>query len=175
MKRGRSAVIVIAAVALAGCGAQARHRPPVCVRGTSALLASRLAIPQSAVSQAVSTGNNGMPQCVLSARRPGAQPVRVTANLDNGAQPYFRLERTAVEASQQFGTVRLYAAPQQIPGLGLDADWFPDGDYLETTDGVRLITVTIGWRGSSQAQRRGLAQAMARPFLERPRAKRATG
>jgi hypothetical protein len=106
-----------------------------------------------------------MPQCVLKARRSARLPVQVTINLDNGPQPFFRLERTAVEASQQFGTVRLYAAPQQIPGLGLDADWFPDNNDLETTDGARLITVTIRWPRSSQAQRRALAAGMARPFL----------
>ena len=91
----------------------------------------------------------------------------MTVNLDNGPQPYFRLERTAVEATQQFGTERLYTAPDQIMGLGLDADWYPDGNYLETTDGSRLITATIAWPGSAQAHRRALSIAIARPFLGR--------
>ena len=108
-----------------------------------------------------------MPQCVLTATRPGQPPVRVTVNLDNGPQPYFRLERTAVEASQQFGTERLYAAPELVMGLGLDADWFPDANNLETTDGVKLITATIGWPGSSQGQRRALSVAIARQFIGR--------
>jgi hypothetical protein len=108
-----------------------------------------------------------MPQCALTVRRPGERPVQVIVNLDNGPQPYFRLERTAVEATQQFGTERLYAAPDQIMGLGLDADWYPDGNYLETTDGSKLITATIAWPGSSPAQRRALSIAIAHPFIGR--------
>jgi hypothetical protein len=130
-------------------------------------IASRLQVPVSAVSQVVSKGNNGMPQCVLTATRPGQPPVHVAVNLDSGPQPYFRLERTAVEASQQFGTERLYAAPELIMGLGLDADWFPDGNYVLTTDGVNLITTTVAWPGSSQAQRRALSVAIARRFVGR--------
>ena len=168
--RGRSVALIVVAGALAGCGAQAHHRKPVCARTAREVLAARLGIQAPAVSQAVSTGNNDMPQCVLSGLPPGVHPVRVTVtvNLDNGPQAYFRLERTAVEASQQFGTVRLYAPPQQIPGLGMEADWFPDADNLETTDGARLVTVTIAWPGAKQAERLRLAEAMARPFLERP-------
>jgi hypothetical protein len=154
---------------VSACGGQSHHRPVVCVPRARPTLASHLQLPASAVSQAVSTGNNGMPQCVLSARPPAGQRVQVTINLDNGPQPFFRLERTAVEASQQFGTERLYAAPELIMDLGLDADWFPDGNDVETTDGTKLITVTVAWPGSSQAHRRALAVAIARQFVGRLR------
>ena len=87
------------------------------------------------------------------------------ANVDNGPQPYFRLERTIVEAGQQFGAVRTAAPPQSVTGLGLDAAWFPDEMKLMTTDGVRLITVTINWPGTSGARRRALARATARDYL----------
>ena len=130
-------------------------------------LAAHLGVAPSAVSQAVSKGNNGMPQCVLTVRRAGMPPVRVTVNLDNGAQPYFRLERTSVEASQQFGTKRLYAAPTLIMGLGLDAYWYPDANYAQTTNGIDLITATVDWPGSQQAQREALSIAVARPFVGR--------
>ena len=129
------------------------------------MVATELGAPASSISQSASTGNNGMPQCVLTVMRSSQPTVRVTANLDDGAQPYFRLERTAVEATQQFGTERLYAAPDQISGLGLDADWYPDANYVQTTDGVRLITVTVAWPGSSQEQRRALSAAIARRYL----------
>ncbi len=167
MPPARCVPIIAAAGLIAGCGAQAHRRPAVCAPGARATLASQLQVPVSAASQAVSTGNNGMPQCVLTATRPGRPPVRVTVNLDNGPQPYFRLERTSVEASQQFGTERLYAAPQLIFGLGLDADWYPDGNYVQTTDGVKLITATVAWPGSSQAQRRMLSVAIAHRFVGR--------
>jgi len=153
-------------VLVTGCGTARRH-PTVCVRSARPTLASHLQVPVSAVSQVVSKGGNEMPQCVLTATRPGQPPVRVTVNLDNGPQPYFRLERTAVEASQQFGTERLYAAPELIMGLGLDADWFPDANNVETTNGVKLITATIAWPGSSEAQRRALSVAIARRFIGR--------
>jgi hypothetical protein len=171
---GRWTAAILAAALLTGCG-RAGGRPSVCAAGARTAVAGRLGVPASAVSQRVSTGNNAMPQCVLTARRPAAAPVVVTVNVDTGPQPYFRLERTAVEAAQQFGTVRLYAPPQQISGLGLDADWFPDGDYAMTTDGRRLITATIGWPRSSQAQRRALAETAARSFLGAPRRRAATG
>jgi hypothetical protein len=164
----RRSGLILAAIALCGCGGHARAKPVVCVPAARPLLAARLGVPATAISQAVTTGNNGMPQCVLTAARAGERPVQLTVNLDNGPQAYFRLERTAIEASQQFGTVRLYAPPEQIPGLGMEADWFPDADNLETTDGLRLITVTIAWPGSKQAERRRLAEALARPFLMRP-------
>src|SRR5437763_17079397 len=99
MGPARCAVILVAAGLLTSCGGHARHRPVVCVPSARAVLAAQLGVPVSEVSQAVSTGNNGMPQCVLTARRAGTPPVQVTVNLDNGPQPYFRLERTAVEAS----------------------------------------------------------------------------
>jgi hypothetical protein len=165
----RRAPILAAAGLLSACGGQSHHRPVVCVASARPALASHLELPASAVSQAVSRGNNDMPQCLLTARRPAGRPVQVTVNLDNGPQPFFRLERTAVEASQQFGTERLYAAPQLIMGLGLDADWFPDGNFTETTDGTKLITVTVAWPGSSQAQRRALSVAIAHRFVGRLR------
>src|SRR5438270_13423160 len=111
MTPARCVLIVAAAGLPSSCGGHAGHRPVVCVPSARPTFASHLQLPASAVSQAVSRGNNGMPQCVLTARRPGERPVQVTVNLDNGPQPFFRLERAAVEASQQFGTERLYAAP----------------------------------------------------------------
>ncbi len=169
MESARCVLILAAAGLLSACGGQSQHKPLVCVPRARALLATHLGVATSAVSEAVTKGSNSMPQCVLPVHRHGQPAVQVTVNLDNGPQPYFRLERTAVEASQQFGTERLYAAPEQIMGLGLDADWFPDSDYLETTDGSKLITVTIGWPGSSPAQRRALSIAMAHPFIGRLR------
>jgi hypothetical protein len=169
MESARCALILAAAGLLSACGGQSQHRPVVCVPRARPTLAAHLQLPTSAISQDVSTGNNGMPQCVLTARPPAGHPVQLTVNLDNGPQPFFRLERTAVEASQQFGTERLYAAPELIMDLGLDADWFPDGNDVETTDGAKLITVTVAWPGSSQAQRRALAVAIAHRFVGRLR------
>lgn len=85
--------------------------------------------------------------------------------VDTGPQPYFRLERTAVEAQQVFSAQREAPAPVQIPGVGLDADWFPDQQQIMTTDGKQLITAAVSWRHSKQSDRRALAEAAARAYL----------
>jgi hypothetical protein len=65
-----------------------------------------------------------------------------------------------------FGGPRLVAAPEHVPGLGLDGDWFPARDAVMSSDGVRLITTTVvDWKGASQAGQRTLAVAVTRPFL----------
>jgi hypothetical protein len=92
-------------------------------------------------------------------------PQGVTAIVDSGPQPYFLLERTIVEDSQQFSTVALEPAPVHVPRLGLDASWFPGEQQVMTTDGARLIAVAVSSRGSSQARRRELATATARTYL----------
>lgn len=88
----------------------------------------------------------------------------MVVNVDTDPQPYFVLERTAVEASQQFATVREVAAPVQVPHIGLDAYWYADAQQFQTTDGVRLITVTVSGVGAAARQER-LAIAAARPYL----------
>ena len=108
------------------------------------------------------TSSEASPQCVYSAGR-----LTVTVIVDTGAQPYFRLERAIVEDSQQFGTVRIEPAPEHVPGLGLDASWFPGEQHLMTTDGRRLLTVQVSGRGTSQSQRRTLATAVAALYLHR--------
>jgi hypothetical protein len=75
------------------------------------------------------------------------------------------LERTALEASQQFTAVRLVAPPQAVPRLGLEADWFPAETQLMATDGIRLITVSVKW--SHSTRKRALAVALARTYLKR--------
>jgi hypothetical protein len=90
--------------------------------------------------------------------------LRVVVNVDASPQPYTRLERTIVEAGQQFGTVRSFAAPVAVGGLGLDAAWLPDQDELITADQRRLITVTVSWKGSRRP-RQALARALAHRYL----------
>jgi hypothetical protein len=111
--------------------------------------------------------NDGMPQCALSPHPPGASPVLRVANIDNGPQAFFRLERTAVEAAQNFTSPRVVPPPQQITGLRLDADWFPSSQAVMTSDGDRRSTVSVSWRDASTAMKRGLAEAEARAYSGR--------
>jgi hypothetical protein len=126
---------------------------------------SAVSVPVAGVTAAAGEGSNAQPECRFSARLTSSQRVKVVANVDSAPQAYFRLERTIVEAGQQFGAVRTFAAPVHVPHLGLDASWFPDQDQLMTTDGHRLITVTVSWRAVKARRRISLAAAVARRYL----------
>ena len=139
---------------------------PVCSPGAREAVAGFLAIPDASISIAPSTGNNGMPQCSFRARSARGERVEAIANVYTGPQPYFILERTAVEASQSFTAKRLSPPPQAIPGLGLEADWFPAERQLMATDGIRLVTVSVIWRRAGQARERALARPLARSYLK---------
>lgn len=165
----RAAFICVCASALIGaCGGGGgapsttvrASRPSVCVPAARATVAR--ASGASVFSQRQSTGNNAQPQCTYRAGH-----LTVVANVDSSPQPYDRLERAVVEAQQQFGAVRTEPPPQRMGGLGLDADWFPRERQLMTTDGRKLITVTVTWRGGSKPQMRALARAVARIYLGR--------
>jgi hypothetical protein len=160
-----SSALVLATFLLGGCGQSTVGYP--CLPRARAVVARVFGVAAARVSMAVSTGGNAMRQCTFTAAPRGARGVRVTVNVDTGAQAYFRLERTVVEASQVFSTVRLIAAPQQVPGIGLDADWFPAEQQLMTTDGRRLLTVSVGWGGASESRRRALAEVVVGPYLGR--------
>ena len=88
-------------------------------------------------------------------------------NVARGPQPYFILERTIVEASQVFGAKRLSPAPVSVSRLGLEASWFPAEQWLMATDGYRLITASVEWRGARQSREIALATAATRPYLHR--------
>jgi hypothetical protein len=112
--------------------------------------------------------NSGSPECDFRARVDGGR-VRLSVEVDTAPQAYSVLERTAEEAAQIFGPHRPSPPPQDITGLGLDADWFPEEQHLMTTDGLRLITATVVWPAARQSRRRALAEVAARPYLGRLR------
>jgi hypothetical protein len=130
-------------------------------------------VTPASIGASASTGDNAMPQCTFSAQLAKGGRVQVIANVDNGPQPYFRLERTAVEASQVFTPTRRSPAPQAVARLGLEADWFPAYPELMATDGIRLITVSVSWRGVTQRRQRTLAETLVRTYLRTPRGKAA--
>ena len=106
-----------------------------------------------------------MPECDLTPHEPSGRTVTVATTIDTAPQAYTRLERTAVEAAQSFNPSRVVAPPQDITGLGLDADWFPPARQLMTTDGTRLIAVKVSWNGVPPARLIALAEATARSCL----------
>ncbi len=105
-------------------------------------------------------GSNGSPECVYAMGKSS-----VVVNVNNTPQAYFLLERTEVEASQQFGLVRAVAAPYDVPGVGLDAWWFPAESQFLTTDGVNLLTVTVTIPHAPAKRLPQVGKAAARPYL----------
>jgi hypothetical protein len=118
------------------------------------------------VTTSISKGNNAYPQCTFKA--PGRHATAVTINVDTGPQPYFVLERTAIEAGQVFTVNRMIPAPIAVTNLGIEADWFPATDQLMCTDGIKLITADVSWRHAKQRQMEALAVAMSRPYMKPP-------
>jgi hypothetical protein len=155
----------VIAAAIGGCG-QATHAS-ICTPRARAAMARSLAVSPRSIAGRASIANSGMPQCAMSVQQHGVGPVLVVANIDSAPQAFFRLERTAVEAAQNFTSPRVVPPPQQITGLGLDADWFPSSQAVMTSDGDRLITVSVSWRDASTAMKRGLSEAVARAYLGR--------
>ena len=80
-----------------------------------------------------------------------------------------------MEDGQQFGVQRNFSPPQTVPRLGLDASWIPDQHLLITTDGVELISVTVGWRRVTAAKQIALAKAAAQAYLGKLRPNNANG
>lgn len=153
---------LVAAARITPCQSQARDA-----------MAHFLSIAPTTISTSTSMGTNGMPQCSFKAALVAHKRVDAIANVDNGPQPYFRLERTALEASQTFGTPRLSPAPEAVFHLGLEADWFPAYPQLMATDGKVLITLAVTWNGAPQSRQRQLAVAMTRTYLHTPHGKAA--
>lgn len=172
------AVLVIVgllpSMALVGCGASssssstskkaaAPPKPPVCAPAASTVIARYAKVPSTLLTARAATGNNSEPECHF--RAPG---LFLVVNVDSSPQPYQRLERTVCEDSQQFGTVRNFSPPVNVPKLGLVAAWVPDQSELLTTEGRNLLTITVAWRGEKQARKIKLATLVARRYLGKP-------
>jgi hypothetical protein len=149
----------------------ASHPVSVCTPVARGAVARSFAIPIGAVAFVESVGNNAEPQCAYTAHLAAGKRVTLIANVDSSPQPYFRLERTYIEAAQVFTPGRLIPPPQAITGLGLEADWFPTQSQLMTTDGYRLITLSYAWRGASQRQEQIVGERLARTYLHTPHGK----
>jgi hypothetical protein len=168
-------VITGTVLVLAGCGGSGAKRtadshhasaPPVCNPQAVEAMARFLKVAPEAIATSKSMGSNATPQCTFAERVSAHQQVQVIANVNSSPAPYQVLRRTIEEAAQSFTTQRLSPAPRDVPGLGIAASWFPNYQWLQATDGLRLITASVAWRRSTQNQKIALAQAMIRPYLK---------
>jgi hypothetical protein len=159
-------------LALAGCGGSSHHaRTPL--RTTAALpgpcsplartaLAHALRVSPSAVTARLFTPPSGVSACRFTARG-----LDIVTTLDSAPQVYYRFERTTVEYAQNVVWAHLGVGAElvDIPHIGLDADWIPPHHELITTDGVRLITVTVVSGRPHPTPPRTVAVLIARTYL----------
>jgi hypothetical protein len=137
---------------------------PVCYTAAKDAMASFLGIQAQQIAAVRSKGTTGNPECSYTTGT-GHHEIKLLADDYTGSQPYFILERTAEEAAQVFVPTRTVAPPVAI-NLGLEADWFPAREQLMATDGLKLITTTVTWRGVTQKHRLALAKAFTKPYIK---------
>lgn len=141
--------------------------PLVCLASVRRVIAARLGVSAAGISDRQFLATNGMPQCnylIADARRGGPHgKVVITANVDNGPQPHWRLMRKVVEASQIFGpTPKGFRPPFQVRGLGPYGSWFPALDQMMAINlGDKYIaTVGVIWRHTTQTQKIAITKAV---------------
>jgi hypothetical protein len=156
----------LAALGGAGCGgASGGGSAPPCSAPARAEIAQQAGTTAARVTALRFVDPTGAPTCRFAVARP---PILVLAGIDTAPQAYERLDREAVEYSQNvLWSHRAGAYPQTIAGLGLAADWFPADRRLLVTDGTRLVTITVTWpgAGAGAGPPRRLAEALARGYL----------
>jgi len=157
-------LLCLCLLAVAGCGSS-HALPASCVARVVDAVARAAGVQPGAVHLASYTANTGAPSCGYTVRAASGRTLSLSVSADGAPQAYYRLERQIVEAGQSFTPTRLAPVPSNVPDLGLDAAWFPLMNQLLTTDGVRLITVTVTWPGASPASKVTLGTAAARPYL----------
>ena len=161
------------AFALAGCGTASHHAPTYrrtsaktlsgpCSAGARASLATSLHISPSAIAPRPFTPPSGVAACRFTAPH-----LIVVATLDSAPQAYQRFNRTTVEYEQNVVWAHLGAKANlvNIPHLGLDADWIPPQHEVITTDGIRVITVTVTTVPGNAQQPQTVAALLARIYL----------
>jgi hypothetical protein len=168
VRGGLALTLIVATAAAAGCG-ESSSEPRRAARPTGPCVAQARAAVSRAAGGATArsrvTGvSPGLATCVYAA---GA--LRVEALVDTNPQAAVRFNRAVVERDQ----VAVWSghhghAPRLLQGIGQGADWFPDDRQLLTTDGRKLVSVTLVASSLSRAQELRLAEAVARSTLALP-------
>jgi hypothetical protein len=141
---------------------------PACSARAGDVLARAAAVPADEVVTSGLVAPGGGAGCRYTMVRHPGRALHVIVGLDSAPQAYYRLEREVVEYGQNviWDHQGEGAYPRHIPNLGLDADWFRNERQLVTTDGVRLITITVSGPAQGDARER-IAEDLARVYLGR--------
>lgn len=160
MRATASALMLLAAVVVAGCGGGDAPRSKARHAGASCSQAARSVVTQSSGAAAgarVAGTSPGQVTCVYAAAQ-----TRVKVQVDTNPQADFRFSRAVEERAQNASWTHMpRKAPVQIFGIARAADWFPADRELLVTDGRRLVSVALV---GSQGRLR-LAKAVARATL----------
>jgi hypothetical protein len=163
------ALVVATAAVAAGCG-ESRTAPRRAPRPDGPCAAeARGAVARAAGAATARTRVTGVSPGVATCVY-GVGSLRVDVLVDTNPQAAVRFDRAVVERDQ----VAVWSghhghAPRLLQGVGQGADWFPDDRLLLTTDGRKLVSVTLVRSSLSRAQALRLAEAVARSTLRGPR------
>lgn len=164
----RSAGLTTALVglALAACGSShpAAKGPPavrVCTAGATA--ASRAL--GSRVIFSVTDKDPANIQCALS-----GSGVKLAITAQASSQAYYAWNVATTHFEQAFGAFGHTQHPQDVPGLGTVAQWFPAQQQLLTTNGTQsrggtFITIAVTHWASPARSRVSVARAVAQRVL----------
>jgi hypothetical protein len=174
-------LVALAAVALAaGCGGSSAGARSAAGRTRGAAgLASRVlpgpcaAVARNALAAALDANAASLaahpftPPSGVAACRFAAAHTSVVTTIDSAPQAWNVFNRLTVEYGQNvlWAHQGAKAYPVNIPHLGLDADWLPAEHQVITTDGVRLITVTVNGLPAGAPPAPAVAARLARVYL----------
>jgi hypothetical protein len=109
----------------------------------------------------------GLSTCGYRTRgaKTGACPA-ASVTINTNPQPFKDFQRWVVETTQNAGTARLGAdfTPQQVDGIGIEADWVPATYLFETANNERWIAVQLTCPSPAPANLT-LAKTLARAAL----------
>jgi hypothetical protein len=164
-----------AAIVLAACGGSgpsrgvraAAHVGGECTARGLARVAAASGIAAGAIATKHFTESDGSAACRFTASRADGGPLSLTVDVDAAPQALNHLDREVVEYSQGVIWFHLgaHAYPQTITHLGLTADWFPAKREVMTTDGDRIVNVTVASCPRRAGRGEALATAVARRYL----------
>jgi hypothetical protein len=166
-------VSVALAVGAGGCGSSKRTAPDAggpsgASSGACSASASRATsefVGGRAISATAYLPPDGSQGCALRAAGRRSATITVDLHVDTLPRPLARLEREAVETTQNVLWSHSRAVPRPVANLGQASWWIPADSRLLASDGQRLVSVAVTWPGSRPTRRLALAEALARSYL----------